>query len=128
MEKSKYHFRFEDLKIYQKALDYDDFVNDQVSTFPKIERYRLSSQFIRASDSIALNIAEGYSGSKANFLRYLGIALGSLDECVVCSTKAFRRNIIDSAVNEENRKRLSELSKMIQSYMNYLRKGIKNDK
>jgi len=75
-------------------MDYGDFVNEQILEFPKYEIYRLSSQFIRASDSIALNIAEGFSGSDVNFLRYLRIYFGSLDECVVCSAKAFRRNLI----------------------------------
>lgn len=56
---SKLHFKFEDLIMYQKALDFADFVYEQVNKFPKEETYRLSSQFIRAADAIALNIAEG---------------------------------------------------------------------
>ncbi len=78
--KNEPYFKFEDLKIYQKALDYGEFVNEQISKFPRDETFRLSSQFIRAADSIALNIAEGYSGSPTNFIRYLRIARGSLDE------------------------------------------------
>jgi four helix bundle protein len=57
--KSKYYFKFEDLKIYQKAVGFGETVNIQINTFPKEETYRLASQFIRAADSIALNIAEG---------------------------------------------------------------------
>jgi len=36
--------------------------------------YKLSSQFSRAADSIALNISEESSGSDAQFHNYLGTA------------------------------------------------------
>ena len=64
--KSKYHFKFEDLIIYQKAMDFGEAVDILVKNFPAYELYALSSQFRRASDSIALNIAEGYPGSDAH--------------------------------------------------------------
>ncbi len=85
---SKYYFKFEDLIMYQKDMDFADLVNDQITKFQKEETYRLASQFIRAADSIALNIAEGSSSSKPSFNRYLQIAWDSAHECVVCSTKA----------------------------------------
>ena len=68
---SKYHFKFEELSMYQKALDFGDIVYTQINKFPKEETYRLASQFIRAADSIALNIAEGSSSTHPNFNRYL---------------------------------------------------------
>jgi four helix bundle protein len=80
---SKYHFKFEELTMYQKALDFADFVNNKISEFPKEETYRLASQFISAADSIALNIAEGSSSTKLNFNRYLQIAWDSAHEFVV---------------------------------------------
>ncbi len=49
---SDYFFKFEDLQVYQKAINFGEIVNKQVVSFPKIEDYRLSSQFIRAADSI----------------------------------------------------------------------------
>lgn len=119
---SKFHFKFEDLIMYQKALDFADFVYEQVNKFPKEETYRLSSQFIRASDTIALNIAEGSSSTKPNFNRYLQIAWDSAHECVVCSTKAKRRGFIDKETDEKNREWVTELSKMITSYKKYLNK------
>ncbi|WP_233357769.1 four helix bundle protein [Haloflavibacter putidus] len=50
------NFKFEELKVYQKSLDFVDLIYAQVKTFPKSERYNLSSQFRRASTSIPLNI------------------------------------------------------------------------
>jgi len=34
---SKFHFKVEDLIMYQKSLDYADFVYDQINKFPKEE-------------------------------------------------------------------------------------------
>jgi four helix bundle protein len=115
MEKlnSKYHFKFEDLIVYQKAIVFGEYVNKLIQKFPKHETYKLSSQFGNAADSIALNIAEGTSGSYAIFNRYLVIAKGSANECVACSTKAFLRGYITTDEKEEVRKQLSSISKMI---------------
>ena len=49
---------------------------------PEWERYGLCSQFQRAAVSIAANIAEGYKKlSKADKLRLMNVAQGSLEEC-----------------------------------------------
>ena len=118
---SKYYFKFEDLNVYQKAIEFGEFVNKQTEKFPKHELYRLSSQFVRAADSIALNIAEGSGGSDLNFNRYLRMAWDSAHECVAASTKALLRGYITSEENEENRKQITEISKMISGLRNHLK-------
>lgn len=85
-------FIFEDLKVYQKSLDFIDDVYDITESFSKVETYRLTSQYVRAANSIALNISEGSGGSDASFNWYLQIAIDSVRQCVTCSTIAFRRN------------------------------------
>jgi len=112
---SKYKFRFEDLQVYQKSIDFGEIVNNLVKKFPREERFELSSQFKRAADSVALNIAEGSSGTDKQFYNYLGIAWHSAEECVACSTKSRLRNYIDFESDEEVRKYVTELSKMITS-------------
>lgn len=114
-------FNFEDLKVYQKALDFIDDVYDITEGFPKVETYRLTSQYVRAANSIALNISEGSGGSDASFNRYLQIAIDSVRECVTCSTIAFRRNYIDDKTNLQFRIKLAELSKMITALQKYLK-------
>ena len=113
--KSKYHFKFEDLIVYQKAIIFGEYVDKIISKFPKHGTYRLSSQFGNAADSIALNIAEGTSGSYAIFNRYLVISKGSANECIACSTKSLLRYYITIEENEEIRKQISSISKMISS-------------
>ncbi|AEH01463.1 MULTISPECIES: four helix bundle protein [Flavobacteriaceae] len=116
--KSNYHFKFEDLIVYQKAMDFGEVVDEQVKQFPNHELYALSSQFRRAADSIALNLAEGYPGSDAQFVKHINHAIHSANECVSCSTKAKRRKYVSFEQNENNRKLISELTKMMSSLRN----------
>lgn len=122
--KSKYHFKFEDLMIYNKAIDFGESVNNQIKTFPKEEMYRLAPQFIRAADSLALNIAEGSAGSEEQFNQYLERAWHSAHECIVCSTKAKIRGFISQEQDEQNREDITELSKMITSFKRHLKSKV----
>ena len=121
MKNSDYHFKFEELNVYQKAIEYGEMVNTLIDKFPQKELYKLSSQFGRAADSIALNISEGSSGSDANFNRYLNMARDSANECVTASTKARLRKYITFGEDEENRKQLTEILKMINALIRHLK-------
>ena len=73
---------FEDLLVWQKAHLFVLAVYRLSGAFPKYEIYGLSSQFRRAAVSIAANIAEGFrKRSKADKIRFLNIAQGSVEEC-----------------------------------------------
>ena len=75
-------FSFENIIAWQKAHLFTRYVYDITKHFPEDERYGLVSQFRRAAVSIGANIAEGYKKiSKADKLRFLNIAEGSLAEC-----------------------------------------------
>jgi four helix bundle protein len=88
-------FKFEKLIIWQKAMDLGEDVNELIEKFPKKEMYNLSSQILRAADSIALNIAEVSIGqSNPEYHRFMGYAIRSLAEVVTCLHKAKRRNYI----------------------------------
>ncbi len=87
-------FKFENLQIWQKAMDIGEEINLISDKFPKKEIYNLSSQLRRAMDSVALNISEGSIGqSNPEFKRFMGYAIRSLAEVVTCLHKAFRKNI-----------------------------------
>jgi|SRR5690554_3631957 len=125
---SKYHFRFEDLQIYQQSIVFGELVNTLVKKFPREERFELTSQFKRASDSIALNIVEGSSGTDRQFYNYLGNAWHSAEECVACSTKARLRNYINYEEDEEVRGYITSLSKMITSLRSKISERINTKK
>lgn len=114
MEKENYEkFSFENLKVYQKALDYVDLVYTYTADFPKNEIYGLTSQFKRAANSIALNIGEGSGGTKNEFINFIRISYRSMEECVVCTTLAHRRKFINEKQFLESRSKLLEIAKML---------------
>ena len=59
MEEYVPHFKFENLHICQKAMDFGEDIVGVSKAFPKDDLFNLISQARRAADSIALNIAEG---------------------------------------------------------------------
>lgn len=74
--------KFEDIIAWQKAHAFVILVYQTTRIFPDYEKFGLTSQFQRAAVSIAANIAEGYKKiSKADKLRFLNMAQGSLEEC-----------------------------------------------
>lgn len=73
---------FRDLVVWQKAHAFVLGVYRLTKSFPKDERYGLTSQFRRAGVSIAANIAEGFvKRSRLEKIRMLNVAQASLEEC-----------------------------------------------
>jgi len=90
------NFKFENLRIWQIAMDYGEDLFNLSINFPKDEIFNLTSQLRRASDSIALNISEGsILQSAPEYKRFLSYSIRSLAEVVTCLHKAKRRNYID---------------------------------
>lgn len=85
--------------VYQKSLDFIDDVYKITKDFPNDEHFGLTSQYRRAAQSIALNLAEGAGDTDSQFNRLLQISQGSIKECVVCSTIANRQNYITEEIN-----------------------------
>lgn len=110
---SKYRFKFEDLTVYVRAMEFGEEVNVLTRKFPKEEGSELTSQFKKAADSMALYIAQGSKGTDAQFYECLEKACRSTHQCVSCSSKARLRKYISFEEDEENRRMLTELSKMI---------------
>ena len=106
-------FRFEDLRIYNKALDYVCWVYENTESFPDSEKHCLTTQFINSSQLIAIYIAEGSSRSRSQFVYYLRMAKTSIRECIVLTTICERLNFLTEANVEESRTFLIEMTKMI---------------
>jgi four helix bundle protein len=73
---------FRDLLVWRKAHEFVLAVYAFTAAFPKSETYGLAMQLRRAAVSIAANIAEGFRRrGRADKVRFLNIAEGSLEEC-----------------------------------------------
>ena len=77
-------FTFEDLQVYQRALDFSVAIIGLVENLDTPRKhYRLIEQLEGSSTSIALNISEGKGRfSKKEFKHFLYIARGSLYETI----------------------------------------------
>lgn len=115
-------FKFERLKVWQRSIDLSGEIGELTATFPNKEMFVLASQIQRASDSIALNIAEGSTGqTNPEFKRFLGIALRSAIEVVSCLYLAKRRKLIDQERFDYFYQFLTELVKSIQALRNSIK-------
>ena len=78
-------YKFEQLEVWNLALEYLNLIYRIGEKLPAIEEYNLKSQIIRAGTGIALNIAEGStSQTDPEQARFLGLAIRSLIETVAC--------------------------------------------
>jgi four helix bundle protein len=69
------------LKVWQSGMILAKRVYRLTASFPADERFGLTSQMRRAAVSVPSNIAEGHArNTKAEMIRFSGIALGSIAE------------------------------------------------
>ncbi len=116
-------FRFEDLRIYHKAIDYALWVKNITMEFPEHEIRALAFQFVRAAQSIAINIAEGSGRNKGQFVYCLKSAKSSLRECVVFTTLAKNLGYINDSTEEYSRNELIEMTKMMGALITSLQRS-----
>ena len=89
---------FEDMEVFQRAYRVSLEIHRVSLTFPAVEQRALADQIRRASKSICANLAEGYGrqkGSKAEFARFVRMAIGSSDEMRVWLRYAFDLGYVD---------------------------------
>ena len=117
-------FRFEDLRIYAKAMDYIVWLYSEISPMPDDCALNvLKDSFLKSAQNIALNTAEGSSRNKTQFLYYLKMAKSSVRECVVFTEIMTRKQLFNEDAVNYSRNQLMELTKMIGSLIASLQRG-----
>ncbi|MBK9153563.1 MAG: four helix bundle protein [Chloracidobacterium sp.] len=113
------------LDVWKKAVEFTVEVYRVTDTFPKDERFGLTSQIRRAAVSIAANIAEG-AGRKSDrdFLRFLSMAQGSASEVETEIVIAHQLTYLDDGVVEGLGAKLDDIGRMITGLCNHLSKRI----
>ena len=114
---------FKELKIWNKGFDIAVKSFKLVNTFPKDEKFGISSQITKSAVSIPSNIAEGSSrASEKDYLRFIEISLGSTFELETQILIAKAANFGNNDLGNEILKDLDEEEKMIMGFMNKLKK------
>ncbi len=110
--------KFEDLIVWQKAHAFVLSIYGLTASFPREERYGLTSQFRRAAVSIPANIAEGWRRiGQADKKRFYNISQSSLEEC-----RYYLRlsNDLDYGNSPKANTLCEEVSKLLTGYMRKL--------
>jgi four helix bundle protein len=116
-------FRFEDLRIYHKAIDFVDWVQQTSSFFPEDAKFNIGVPMSKAAQAIVINIAEGSARNKSQFVYYLKMAKSAIRECIVYATIAKTLHFISEETEEEGRRQLMELTKMTGALIASLQKA-----
>lgn len=115
-------FMFENLQVYQKAVDFADCTTELAGRFPR-GYYFLADQLNRASLSISANLAEGNGRfTKSDRRNFFTIARGSAQECVPLLEVARRRGFVDEATHAQLKADLEEIARMLSGLINGLDK------
>ena len=108
----------EDLDVFKRAYRISLEVHRCSLNFPSIEQYALGDQVRRASKGICANLAEGFgrqAASKAEFKRFVMMAMGSADEMRIWCRYCLDLGYIDEAIWQAWRTEYREIAKMLQA-------------
>jgi four helix bundle protein len=123
---TKVKFNFEDLEVWQKAVDFAKKVinlTEHIDTGRK--HYRLIEQLESSSASIALNIAEGKGRySKKEFIQFLCIARGSLFETLALLEIFYANNWINDDQLDELKQIADKIGKMLSGLISSIKSSI----
>ena len=117
--------RFEDILAWQKARQSTKFVYEITATGQFAKDFGLRDQIRRSCISIMANIAEGYGRrSDKEFSNFLNIAHGSIAETQSHLYIAVDLNYLNQNDFQKIYSLLDEVSKMIMSLTQHLRKNL----
>ncbi len=122
-DKNTTFFRFEDLRIYHKALNYTKWVNEVSREIAETENSGLVDRFNTSSHNIVLNIAEGSARNKSQFIYYLKMAKSAVRECLVFTSIMHKLELFNDEEEDESRNQLMEMTKMIGALISSLQRS-----
>jgi len=105
--------KYEDLKIWRKAMNLVEEVYSLMEKLPDDEKFGLISQIKKCSISIPSNIAEGAGrNSQKEFIHFLSITNGSTTELKTQLILASRLNFVENKIIEPLLEKCIEIRKM----------------
>ncbi|MBD0369024.1 MAG: four helix bundle protein [Flavisolibacter sp.] len=119
---SKSYQGFTELNVWKEPRNFQLFIFNLCKSFPPEEKFRLSDQLIRASRSVAANIAEGHG--RYHFqeqIQFCRQARGSLSEVLNHIYTAFDCSYISNEQVKEIEHKSEILLKLINGYLFFLK-------
>ena len=113
---------YQDLLVWQRAMDYVVVCYEITRDFPKEEIYGLTSQLRRSAVSIPSNIAEGHGrNTRGEYIQFLGIARGSLKESETQVILASRLNYLSQEKSQNALLKSKEVGILLGKLINLLK-------
>lgn len=114
---------YKKLDVWKKSHELYMYVKKNIAPkFPKEERYEMTSQLLRASLSIPLNIVEGCGRfTDKDFAHFLNNSLGSTNEVDYCCFAASELSYISVGEYNTINKLVNEVRAMLISFLKFLR-------
>jgi four helix bundle protein len=119
-------FSFEDLEVWQKAVDFAKMIIDLSEKIETNRRhFRLIEQLEASSTSVALNIAEGKGRhSKKEFIQFLYVARGSLYETITLIIIFHKNQWINDKQVDEIKQFADQIGKMLSALITSIKKSM----
>lgn len=111
--------------VWQKAMDLCVEIHNAAMTFPKHEVFGLSAQVNRSVVSVPSNIAEGHGRrTTADFIHFLSISRGSLNEVETQITLAMRYHYLSESEHDDLLERCGEVGRMLNGLIDSLERRL----
>jgi four helix bundle protein len=111
------------LDVWRKAVDFVVLIYEKTESFPKEEKFGLTSQVRRAAVSIPANIAEGAARkSDKEFLQFLYVSQGSASEVETEILIAYRLGFLSESDYKLLNESLDNIGRMITGLSNHLKR------
>ncbi|MBP6429548.1 MAG: four helix bundle protein [Bacteroidales bacterium] len=120
-------FRFEDLRIYHKSLDYFNWIIEQSKSISLVEHKLVVDSLIKSAMGVSVNIAEGSSRHKLQFVTFLKDSKTAVRECAVLSSMALACGAFSEEQYEQSKETLIEMTKMLGAMIVSLQKSTPRD-
>ncbi len=119
--------QLEDLEVYSLAMELGKNCWNIVCNWNHFEKQTIGSQWIRAIDSVAANISEGWGRySYKDSRNFLFIARGSLYESRTWLSKALERNLVTKEIYDCSIVKYDKLGVKLNNYITVHNKQMQN--
>lgn len=104
------YLKLNDVRAYKIAFQLSNFVWDVIISWDQFSKDTVGKQFVRSTDSIAANLAEGFGRySKKDKIKFYRYSFGSIKESLDWNEKSMKRKLLNKEQYEHILKVLQEL-------------------
>ena len=110
--------KLEEFRVYQDAMKMAEEIWNIVIKWSNFEKRTVGEQFVRAVESIAANLSEGFGRYHFREAKHFGYySRGSLYETLTWLTKAYNRQLVTKEFYFELKTKIKDISVRLNNYI-----------